>query len=233
MALHYYLQPNSFSENPKDCKARVVVNRSLDEDALIEEIAKLGTTLGKADARAFMTAFTSVVCHELAEGNSINLEILQMRAGIKGKFTDVSDVFDASRHARTIQFRAGKLLQKAVDKADISKVNRELPCPRLFQFNDVVSNTIDSKITPGGIASIKGNALSFDRTNTEEGIFLIDADGKAHAVSTIASITKGTLVFSNPPTLLSGTYKLQVRKHFGKSRPKLRTGEFNAKLTVE
>lgn len=189
MAIKYYLQPNPITLDPNDQSARVVSNKVHDTDSITKEMLKRGSTITEADIRAVLNVFFTVVTDEVADGNSVNLPLVNIRAGVTGVFTSITDSFDASRHIKKANLSAGTELIRKMNEARVEKINVPTAAPALIAFTDVNSQTTNSILTPGGIGQIVGEELKFNPANAAEGIFFIATDGTVTPATIVASRT--------------------------------------------
>ena len=204
MSIKYYLQPNPITPDPNDQSARVISNQVHDVDSITKEMLKRGSTITEADVRAVLKVFFDVVSDEVAEGNNVNLPLVNIKPGINGVFNNATDSFDPSRHIKKANVSSGLLLTQKLNAAKVEKVAYATAAPVLTEFTDVNSQSTNSILTPGGIAQIVGEELKFNPANGTEGIYFIAVDGNATKVDIIASRTEGKLVFSIPSTLVAG-----------------------------
>ena len=232
MSIKYYLQPNPITPDPNDQSARVISNQIHDVDSITREMLKRGSTITEADVRAVLKVFFDVVTDEVAEGNNVNLPLVNIKPGINGVFTDATDSFDPSRHIKKANVSSGILLSQKVTAAKVEKVTQATAAPALVQFTDVNTQNTNSIMTPGGIAQVVGEELKFNPANAAEGIYFVATDGTATKVDIIASRTEGKLVFSIPSTLVTGSYTLEVRKGYGSTTIVVRTGNLQDALQV-
>lgn len=232
MSIKYCLQPNPITPDPNDQSARVISNQVHDVDSITNEMLKRGSTITEADIRAVLKVFFEVVSDEVAEGNNVNLPLVNIKPGISGVFTNATDSYDPSRHIKKANVSSGILLTQKLNFAKVEKVTQTTAAPALIQFTDIVTQNTNSIITPGGIAQVVGEELKFNPENDSEGIYFIAADGTATKVTIIASRTEGKLMFSIPNNLVSGSYTLEVRKGYGSTNIVVRTGSLQDALQV-
>jgi hypothetical protein len=230
MPIKYYLQPNPVTPDPNDQSARVLPNASLTLEDIIAKMMQRGTTVTEADIRAVLNLFFDVVSDEVADGNFVNLPLANIRVGISGVFTSITDSFDPSRHSIRATLSRGLLLSEKMQKVRLEKTLQPLPSPVILEFLNINTNTTNSVLTPGGIGQIVGEELKFNPNNPQEGIFFVAADGTETKVQIIASRTEGKLVFSIP-TLPAGNYTLEVRRAYTKEDI-IRKGVLSDTLTV-
>ena len=56
MAIKYYLQPNPITSDPNDQSARVLANKILEQEEIIQQMLKRGTMVTEADVKAVLVA---------------------------------------------------------------------------------------------------------------------------------------------------------------------------------
>lgn len=232
MAIKYYLQPNPITPDPNDQSARVVSNQVHDVDSITKEMLRRGSTITEADVRAVLKVFFEVVTDEVAEGNNVNLPLVNIKPGINGVFINATDSFDPSRHIRKANVSNGILLTQKMNQASVEKITVPIAAPALVQYLDVNTQNTNSILSPGGIGQIVGEELKFNPVNPAEGIYFVASDGTATKVTVLASRTEGKLVFSIPTTLITGNYTLEVRKGYGSTTIVVRTGSLQDGLQV-
>jgi len=230
--MQYYLQKNPITSDPNDHSARVVVPNNLDLESIIKEMQKRNSSLTRSDILSSLALFFEVTTDEVAEGNTVSLPIAVFRPSIRGVFKDATDVYDEKRHEKRASVSQGTLMASKMKNAPVEKVTEPLPQPAPLHFEDVVTDTINSKVTPGGIGIIKGEELKFDQANEQEGIFFVGNDSEGtFKVSVLAKVTSGTLIFSIPTDLAAGDYEVEVRKNYA-SGNKLVSGRLYETLSV-
>ncbi len=214
MPIKYYLQPNPITPDPNDQSARVLSNVVIDVDVLVKRMLLRGTTLTETDLKAVLTLLSTVVCDEVADGNTVNLPFANIRPGISGVFANALDTFDASRHTRKATLSQGLMLLQKMQNAKVEKITQSMAAPALLEFLDINSGIANSTLTPGGIGQIVGEELKFSTANANEGIFFVSATNAATKVQVIANRTDGKLMFSIPNPLAPGNYSLEVRRAY-------------------
>ena len=232
MAIKYYLQPNPITPDPNDQSARVISNQVHDVTSITKEMLKRGSTITEADISAVLNVFFDVVTDEVAEGNSVNLPLVNIRPGINGVFASLTDSFDISRHIKKATLSAGLKLSQKMETAAVEKINQPIAAPVLIEFTNINTQTVNSILTPGGIGQIVGEELKFNPANVAEGVFFVSATGTATKVTVLASRTEGKLVFSIPTGLTAGNYTLEVRKGYGSTNIAVRNGSLQDTLHV-
>jgi len=231
MPIQYYLLPNPFLENEHAHAAKVQVQQALGFDALIQEAKQRGTSFSEVELRACGELLFNCICHLVAQGNNVNLPIGNFKPSIAGVFNHATDGFDAQRDTVKASVTQGALLEQYMANANVQKVQKAQRSPVLIEFLDINSQSINSQLTPGGIGKLVGKDLKFLIANAKEGIFLVDDLGNETQVLTLASHTKGTLLFIIPSSLIAGNYTIEVRKGYGNDM-KIRCGKLGYLLQV-
>jgi len=215
--IRYNLQSNPITPDPNDQSARVVHDKTRYVPDIVELMLIRGTGLSKQDMNAVLDLFFEVVANEVASSNKVITPIAKYGASITGVFTDVADSFDPARHAAGGTVSAGDLLNLKVRAASKEKILQAAPQPFILQIRDVESTTANSKLSPGGIVEISGEELKFDKTQTDEGVFLLGAADPIR-IATYYKVTQGLIVFTVPATLPVGSYTLEVRRAYTNAR---------------
>lgn len=228
----YFLVPNYLTADPNDQYARVSPRNVLSTADIIDRCLKRGTTLTRTDLIAASNLFMEEAGAAVAEGNNVNLPLVNMKPSINGVFTSKSDSFDASRHTKRAAVSMGGGLAKAMQEASVEKIQEPAASPFLLEYSDTNSATNNSTVTPGGIGTIQGADLKFDLANAAEGIFFVPAVAGADTkVVVISTRTEGRLVFLVPAGLAAGSYRMEVRRAYTAAKT-IRTGELSDVLTV-
>lgn len=231
MNVKYYLQPNHITPDPSDQTTRVATNNVSGIDDLVKRIVERDTTLAETDIRALLRLSFEETVDCMAEGNAINLPLVNIRPSIQGVFKDINDSFDVSRNILRACVTACVLLGEKMKTATVEKMTNSIVSPDIVDFTDVKTNT-HLQATKGNIAITTGSELKFNPTNAAEGIFFINIATNAETMVTeIAQSTEGKLMFMIPSTLVAGTYYVEVRKAYTSSNS-IRSDAFETNLTV-
>lgn len=132
-------------------------------------MVKRGTLVTETDAKAVLNIFFDVVSDEVADGNTVILPLVNIRPGITGVFSSITDSFDSGRHVKKANLSSGLLLTQKMQRAQVEKISSGQPSPVILEFLDINTQTVNSKLTPGGIAQLMGEELKFNPANAAEG----------------------------------------------------------------
>lgn len=158
MSIRYYLQPNPITPDPNDQKARVQPNATLGVDDVVRRIVKRGTTLTETDVRAVLRLSFDEIADAVAEGNNVNLPLVNIKPSIQGVFANVNDSYDDSRHTVRASVSAGIGLQQKMGTASVEKISSSIVSPDIVDFTDVRTNT-HTQASKNGIGIITGSEL--------------------------------------------------------------------------
>jgi hypothetical protein len=165
----------------------------------------------------------------------VNTPLFNTYPGIPGVFESAADTYDPKRHKCRVNISAGTLLNAAVQKIKTEKVVVPDPQPYIIEVRDIVSDTVNETLTPGGVLQLRGSRLKFLTEQEDNGIFLINESGVAAKLSVIVENKPARLMAMLPAGLLQGIYTVEVRTSYsgsGKPRKSVRSGSFYRQLTV-
>lgn len=234
--LKYCLRENLLTTDPDDCMAQTVDVRSYTQDEIIDLMMKRGTTLTKADVSAVLQVYSEVVSELTADGSAVNTPLFSTSLSISGVFATAADSFDKARHAISVNASAGTLLREAAKKIKPEKTEAGATGPYITEAQDVVSGTVNSTLTAGGILRLTGSRLKFGASDAEQGVFLIPAEGGGDVKCAIVAENKpARLMVMVPADIAPGSYYAEVRtKLLDSSRngKNLKTSRFGKVLSV-
>ena len=236
MSIKYALFPNHLTTDPNDFTAHVETTGSAGPQEVAQRIIDQGSTVTSADILAVLEDVAKANEALLAEGYLVNLPgIAILRPTIKGIFDGPKDKYDPSRHQVDVGATPGARIRKYIrENAKVHKDEAHKPAPDLIEFEDTTSGSINDIIRIGGLASITGYRLQYDKTQADEGIYFVPTDGSPEQKVEVIQINlPGQLVFISPGLLVSGTTcHVEVRTRMRESA-ELRTGRLDALLTVD
>jgi len=215
--LKYYLQHYAAFKNLNNHAARVQTNGSLDLNAIISHMQKRGCTVTVADTKAVLDLFFCIIAEKVSNGYTVNSPLANFRPSIRGTFKSADDSVDSSRHHCRATISQGAMLGKIMQDCTVVKIDHSEHVPIIRQFRDVVSNTFNRDLRPGGIGQITGDDLKFNQKKAEEGVFFVDTTGEETRGSLFANHADKKLTFSIPKGLTAGDYVLEVRRIYTKN----------------
>ena len=233
--LKYALRENLLTAAPDDFMAQVQDVRSYTLDEIIDAMMQKGSTLTRADVAAVLQIYGEVCASLIADGAALNTPLMNTALSISGVFNGASDSFDKKRHAVNLNITAGTALKAALGKIKCEKTGTASTDPYISEVKDVVSDTVNTLLTKGGVVQVTGSRLKFDQKDSSQGIFFVPETGAPVRAAVIAENKPARLMAIIPADLEAGTYYIEVRTKMdtkGKALKTLKTGKFNKPLTV-
>ena len=233
--LKYCLRENLLTPAPDDYMAQAADVRSYTLDEIIDLMMEKGSTLTRADVAATLQVYGEVVSAIIKDGSAVNTPLMNTSMSISGVFDGANDSFDKKRHTVNLNITAGTLLRDAVTKVKCEKTEGVSTDPYITEVTDIVTGTVNTTLTKGGVVQLVGSRLKFDAKDTAQGIFFVPETGEAVRAAVIAENKPARLMAIIPADLAAGTYYIEVRTKIlegNKSGKTLKTGRFNKALTV-
>ena len=125
---------------------------------------------------------------------------------------------------------AGEKLVAAAQRNRLKRTKAGAYSPEPTKVEDVASGTTNEVLTPGNMACLKGENLKINTEQADEGLYLINNQGKVTEVTHIARNMPAEVVFLVPGSLATGSYRLEVRN---RSYQQLATATLKPLLTVK
>ena len=232
--LKYSLRENLLTPAPDDYMAQAQDVRSYTLDEIIDLMMEKGTTLTRADVAATLQVYGEVVSAIIKDGSAVNTPLMNTSMSISGVFDGANDSFDKKRHTVNLNITAGTLLRDAVTKVKCEKTEGVSTDPYITEVTDIVTGTVNTSLTKGGVVQLVGSRLKFDAKDTAQGIFFVPETGEAVRAAVIAENKPARLMAIIPADLAAGTYYIEVRTKYANATKQLKTlkaGRFGKALT--
>ncbi|MGI5067957.1 DNA-binding domain-containing protein [Treponema denticola] len=233
--LKYSLRENLLTPAPDDYMAQAADVRSYTLDEIIDLMMEKGSTLTRADVAATLQVYGEVVSAIIKDGSAVNTPLMNTSMSISGVFDGANDSFDKKRHTVNLNITAGTLLRDAAAKIKCEKTEGVSTDPYITEVTDIVTGTVNTTLTKGGVVQLVGARLKFDAKDTAQGIFFVPETGAPVRAAVIAENKPARLMAIIPADLAAGTYYIEVRsKHSGGGKPlkAVKAGRFAKPLTV-
>ena len=234
--ISYTLVENLLTAAPNDFMAQTVNVRSFNMSEIVQRIMGRNPGLSAAQINVALEKFIHEVCLIVEDGGAVNTPLLNTQPSIAGVFHGTVDTFDPRRHRIRTNLTAGTALRRATDGIRTQKVQTAEPTPFILEVRDVLSESTNEQITPGGVLQIRGGRLKLGTESPENGVFLIDNDGNAVKITVVVENKPARLIVMLPADLQSGTYTLEVRTALNSNSNRegrtIRTGRFNRELVT-
>lgn len=210
--IKYVLVENSFTKNENKFVALISDSQTKTMDDIIDHMVSEGTGMTRPQTLAYFEKLKEVIRFYLEQGYSVNTPLVRFRPSIRGTFHDLSDRFDPERHKLVMRAVAGSYIKEieAVAKPVYGRTDYHIPHP--IALIDVATDRPSTSIPSGSIGKLKGDYLSFEPTDNQQGIFLVPVE-KTQEVLRIStySLISGTEIHFLLPYTLNGKYSVEVR----------------------
>jgi hypothetical protein len=233
--LHYTLVENYLTPAPNDYTAQPVNVRSYDLAAIFKRISARYPGLTPAQISAAVNEFIDEVYTITEDGEAVNTPLFVTQWSIPGVIEGAADSIDPKLHPAKINLYAGSGLREAARKVKTEKVIVADPAPHILEVKDVTSGSVNDTLTAGGVVQLRGGRLKFLIAEENNGIFLIDEQGKEVKLTMIVENKPARLIAVVPADIPKGDYFIEVRTSYnagGKPMKTLKHGRYNKILTV-
>ena len=233
--MKYALRENLLTPAPGNYMTQVADVRSYTLDEIINLMMEKGSSVTRADAAAVLQVYGEVCALLVANGAALNTPLMNASMSISGVFDGANDSFDRRRHAVNLNMTAGTLLRDALASVKCEKTQIASTDPYITEVKDVVSDTVNSALTKGGIVQITGSRLKFDAKDETQGIFFVPETGAPVRATVVAENKPARLTALIPQTLDAGIRYIEIRTKLldnNKSLKTMKTGRFAKPLTV-
>ncbi len=213
------------------------MGQKLPTSKLAKLIAASGTTVSEADVLAVLHNIGEVVANEVMHGMAVEipgLGSIHLHAnGVMDK--DGNDISEKGRRFR-MKMTFKKSLRNMVlspDNLAVALVDFKAQTPVLTRFDDAVSGMVNTQLTPGGMAGIRGKNLRLHLLMADEGVWFIpQGEGDIVRATIFLDNKPSRLTLGIPAELQRGmTYRVEVRTRINRSK-KLAVGTLTELLAV-
>jgi hypothetical protein len=211
--MDYFLTENNLTPDPNDQVAIPANIRSYTDEDIVDRIMQRGTTLTRPDLLATIQAYRAEHGYNIEEGNGFNTGLINAGPSITGKFNDVTDSFDHTRHSLRYSVNFSKEIRDKIGAVKMVKVQTPVTGPIIIAVKDSLSGQTDGTLTAGGVLDISGSRLKVYPDIPEDGVYFIASDGTDYKASTLVE-NKPSRLIAMIPSLPAGAYILEVRTHY-------------------
>ncbi len=231
--LKYSLALNELTkDDPDDCVAVVQENDKFNIQEVFDDITGPGSILKETEVSAVYHAMFKSIGRKMSSGRSFECEYLLIDHSIKGRFTNHGDNFDSNRHEVNTNSRLGSSLRTYVQDIPVEKIKSTTAAPIVEGFRDLLSKTVNDRITPNSFAEIAGENLKiWDTVDAAQGVFFISSQGAEIKVAEVSNNLPKKLTIHIPGTLKKGEYALEIRTAI-RGGNKVRKGRLSETLVV-
>ena len=219
-SIYYNVRPNLLTADPLDYMGTIQILKSVGFEELATRISKMGSTVTRTDILAVFEDLVTLSKDLLVEGYRINMgDLCHLYPKIKGTFVGQTDVFDLARHKVEFGARVPEKTKKLM-RPEVMMEKKEVVqrAPNIEAFTDGDSGSINATMTMGNVGLVVGKRFSFDATQADEGLYIVDSADSAEAVKVTSFSEKlpSKLNFLIPNTpLTSGEGFFELRSRMG------------------
>ena len=152
---------------------RVVHNQTIYTDEFLKNVLGLGSTLTLGDLKAAVEMINQGLVSELRQGNRVVLPWGSYGLAARGQVESADGHFKKGQNEFIPRLNPSKELKKALADTRAKKVRPDAPNPLPRRITDTATDLANQKLTPGGIALLKGQDLKFDPGDPRQGVFLV------------------------------------------------------------
>lgn len=209
----------SITERKDDRFGRVVTNKSLSENDIINIAVARRTDLSPTTLRASMDILKDVAKEQIANGASVAFGLGYFNLAVNGTFYGDNAKWDNSkslsvRVTPTSELRA-MVNASTVDVRGMAKVGAVINT-----VSDVTTGEVNSRLTPGGAVNLTGVKIKIAGEDPTIGITLVNqgtSESTHIAPNAIAVNEPSKVTFVVPSGLAPGDYKLSLTTQFSSS----------------
>ena len=218
--IDYILKPNKLTREGKKLSAQVINTRSYTFDDIAKHLIRHNTGLSSSVIYGLWEGIKDAVEEFVSEGASINTELFNVHASIRGVFDGMDDGFDSSRHQIRLNLQPGLMLRAIPKKLKVRKFNPEAQS-MIFSVTDIKSGSVNDTLTPGKNIRIIGKRLKIDGTDPACGLYFIPVDNSEQQVKIELSevvVNKPSEIIAVVPKLKKGNWNLRVVTQFSRGK---------------
>ncbi|MCT4637214.1 MAG: DUF4469 domain-containing protein [Bacteroidales bacterium] len=230
--IKYRLIKHPFAKNRTGYVARIVNQKIVNQDSIIEQITREGSILKSTECRAVLDAFFNQIVENANSGVGYHGKYIDVRHTIKGNFIDEGDSYNSDRHSINVTIGLSKEFTNKVKDPKTEKLQYVEHLPVINRVYDHISDETDSIITSGGVIDIIGENIKIYDSNPLHGVYIIGDDNKiVSKVERISVNFPQKLMVVLPRNIQIGSYYIEILTSYRDTKI-THTCRFNKKLTV-
>jgi len=151
------------------------------------------------------------MAYQLCDGFAVNTGWFLVQQVIGGLFETPDEGFDPQKHRLGFRFRAGPLLRRLAENAEIVMEGGAdkglIDC-----FTDLESGSVNETVTPGGLFSVAGRRIKVAGGGPDCGVWFVSREDPArrHKVTRALAGNSGSKVSGLVPALPAGEYGVEI-----------------------
>ncbi|MCF2874310.1 MULTISPECIES: DNA-binding domain-containing protein [unclassified Tenacibaculum] len=207
--MKYYLSENKLTDED-NYLARVLVERTIDQDMLITKMLRKRNLVSKTDIVAVLNSYYEEVIQCINDGDNITLPIANISYSITGVFDTDEDSFTDDKHKLQINLNGGRLIKDLAENIPLKKVSPPPASTEITHVKDIKSDTVNTSITSEGVFELRGSRLRIDGEHADIGLYFVAEDNTETKVEHLV-VNGLTKIIAQAPTLASGDYRIRIK----------------------
>ena len=214
------LHDTPFTEHQEERIGKVVTTASITEDDLVADIVAHRTDISAVTLKAAFELLTEAAMHRVANGASVRFGLAHFQLGVNGVFVGKGAQWDSGSHRLNVQVTPTADLRNVVRKVDVQVRGVASSGIGINTVTDVVTGTVNDRITPGNGIHITGSRLKIAGEHPDVGVTLIhQATHETFAIDRKSIVvnypTRMTLIL--PASMPTGEYQLTICTQYSMS----------------
>jgi hypothetical protein len=206
------------SDRADDRMGRVVTDKSLTEDDLVQLAVKRGTDINPETLRASIKIIKEIAITEIANGASVQLGLGYFALDVRGAFIGDHAKWNPKVNSLHIRTTASAELRTAIHDTHVEVLGMASSGTIINSVTDVSTGEVNKCLTIGGGANIVGVKIKIAGPSPLNGIKLVDNKGIAFGVPAknilVNDPKKITFIVSTVP---KGDYNLRLTTQYSSS----------------
>lgn len=207
----------AITERKDDRFGRVVKQKSLNEDDLINIAVQRRTDLSPTSLKSTIELLKNIAREQIANGSSVAFGLGYFSVGVNGVFYGDNPTWNASEHSLMVKVTPTAELRNDVRSATVNLRGDAPVGTAISKVIDVVSGETNTVLTPGGAVNIIGSKIKIAGDNQQVGMSLINQSNQEVTPippSSIAINEPSKITFVIPAGLPAGDYVLRIVTQF-------------------
>ena len=207
--MKYYLVDNKLTEED-NYSARILTERTVNQEALIEKMLSKRNLVSKTDIVAVLNSYYEEIIQCIKEGDNLNLPLVNIGYSISGVFETEDANFNADTHKLHVNLNGGKLISEIRNNIPLQKVPAPVTNTLINNVKDLTTQTTNTNLTPNSLFEVNGVRLKIAGDQPEVGLYFVAVDGTETKVDLLGQ-NSYKKILAQAPALAPGTYRIRIK----------------------
>lgn len=235
--LDYYLEINMLTPDQSDLRGVPENTVALTDEDLYNDALNMGAGLTKSDISSVMEAYKTVLAKRIAEGYSVNTDLVSIHLSIQGVFHSREDVVDGVYRKIRLNMRPGPILRDAAKQIKTRKLEVTAPSVAITGVTDSKTGSLNDRLTVNQVIKITGVKIKIAGNDQNVGLYFLPHDGSSPVKVDPSGIVENhpKRILAMIPSLPNGQYQVRIITQYNGSATFLKTPHivtFDPLLTV-